>query len=98
MRQERNYYVYIITNKNNTVFYIGTTRNLEGRIRQHKNKELEGFSKKYNLNKLVYYEEFQMATEAFEREKQLKRWRRSKKEWLINMLNSKKNDLSKDWL
>ena len=97
MNQDRQYYVYIITNKYNKVFYIGTTRNLEGRIRQHKNKEIQGFSQKYNLNNLVYYEEFPLAMEAVQREKQLKNWHREWKINLIKSLNKDFKDLAKEW-
>ncbi|XOU94682.1 MAG: GIY-YIG nuclease family protein [Candidatus Kerfeldbacteria bacterium] len=97
MKEEKIYYVYIITNKYDKVLYIGTTRNLENRIRQHKNKELTGFSEKYNLNKLVYYEEFEMAIEAFDREKQLKNWHREWKINLIKTMNIEFKDLAKEW-
>lgn len=86
-------YVYILTNKINTVFYIGVTSNLIKRIYQHKNKLVEGFSKKYNLNKLVYYEILDDIKSAIEREKQLKRWHRNWKENLIKKINPEFTDL-----
>ena len=92
-----NYYIYIITNKNNSTLYIGVTNNLERRIYEHRNKLLEGFSKKYNLNKLVYYECCSCIADAIHREKQLKGWKRVKKEELINTLNSEWKDLSEKW-
>ena len=78
------YTVYIITNFNNTTFYIGVTNDLKRRIYEHKNKIIEGFSKKYNLDKLVYYETTQDINSAIKREKQLKNWHR---EWKINLIN-----------
>lgn len=78
-----NSYVYIITNKVNSVLYIGVTSNLVKRIYEHKTKLSEGFSKKYNLNKLVYYEVFENIECAISREKQLKRWHR---EWKFNLI------------
>ena len=77
-------FIYIISNKCNTTLYIGVTSDLIKRIYQHKNKQAEGFSAKYNLNKLVYYEVYEDINVAIEREKQLKRWARPKKERLIS--------------
>ena len=93
----RKFYVYIMTNKENKVLYVGTTRDLENRVSEHKLKIIEGFTSKYNINKLIYYEEFELAVDAFAREKQLKKWRRSKKVWLVNTLNLEWIDLSRDW-
>ena len=90
----KNYYVYIITNCKNTVLYIGVTNNLERRVYEHKNKLIEGFSKRYNLNKLVYFEYLQDIIVAIEREKQLKGWIRSKKISLIESVNPNWNDLA----
>lgn len=70
------YYVYILTNKYNTTLYTGVTNNLERRILEHKYGIVEGFSKKYQLNKLIYFEEYQNTIDAISREKQLKRWHR----------------------
>ena len=64
-----NYFVYILANRNNNVIYVGMTNNLERRIYEHKNKILKGFSSKYNLNKLVYYEIFNTPTEAIKKRK-----------------------------
>jgi len=91
------YYVYILTNKNNTVLYIGVTNDLKRRIYEHKNKLLDGFTKKYNINKLVYFEETNDIKIAIAREKQLKGYTRLKKENLIASQNIKWNDLSLDW-
>ena len=90
---ENNYYVYIITNKNNTVLYVGVTSNLKKRIYEHKNKVVEGFSKRYNLDKLVYYEYTTEIKSAISREKQLKKLLRKKKEELIKKDNPNWIDL-----
>lgn len=77
-------FIYIITNKNNTVLYIGVTSNLPQRIEEHKQKRYENsFSARYNLNKLVYYEQFQLIGDTIGREKQLKAGNRATKEKLI---------------
>ena len=91
------YYVYIITNKKEGVLYIGVTNNLERRIFEHKNKLVKGFSSRYNLDKLIYFEKFQYIKEAIRREKNMKKWKR---EWKINLIveeNPNWEDLSKDW-
>ena len=92
--EERQYYVYILTNKSNKVLYIGVTNNLERRIFEHKNKLVDGFTKKYNLNKLVYYETTKNIDGAIEREKQLKNWHRAWKVNLIEEFNPPWKDLS----
>ncbi len=79
-------YIYILTSQCNTTLYIGVTNNLVRRIYEHKNNMVEGFSKRYNLHKLVYYEQIQDISRAIEREKQLKRWHR---EWKNNLINEK---------
>jgi len=91
-------YIYILTNKNNTVLYTGVTSNLPKRIFEHKNHLLDGFSKKYNLDKLVYYEVFQDISTAILREKQIKAGSRKKKEELINSLNQSWSDLADNLL
>lgn len=83
---EKTYYVYIITNKLNSVLYIGITSNLVKRIWEHKNKVVDGFSNKYNLNKLVYYEICNDIEQAIKREKQLKNWHRA---WKDNLIKEK---------
>lgn len=85
--REHNYYVYILTNWNHKVMYIGMTNDLERRLYEHKNKLTEGFTKKYNINKLVYYEHTAYVSEAIAREKELKKWRREKKNNLVEMTN-----------
>jgi putative endonuclease len=81
------YHVYILTNESNAVLYIGCTGFLEGRIFQHRNKLIEGFTTRYQVTKLIYYETFASEEEAERREKQLKGWRRSKKAALIEKMN-----------
>ena len=76
-------YIYIMTNINNTTFYIGITNNLIRRAYEHRNELVDGFSKKYKLKKLVYFEECSGAIEAIQREKQLKNWHRG---WKINLI------------
>ncbi|MFZ1291387.1 MAG: GIY-YIG nuclease family protein [Melioribacteraceae bacterium] len=82
--KQNNYYLYIISNWNNKVIYIGVTNNLERRIHEHKNKLVDGFSKKYNLSKLVYYEITNEINFAIRREKEIKKWRREKKNIFLN--------------
>ena len=91
-------HVYIITNKNNTVLYIGVTSDLVKRMFQHKSKTYKGFAAKYNCDKLVYFEEFSSIEEAISREKQLKNYKRDKKISLIELENSEWKDLSDGWL
>ena len=88
------YYVYILTNKRKTVLYIGVTGNLQTRIHQHKNKTFKGFTSRYNVNQLVYYEEYFDPNDAIAREKALKNLLRKKKEILINEFNPSWRDLS----
>ncbi len=90
------YYVYIITNKSKTL-YIGVTNDLSRRIYEHKNKIIDGFTKKYNISKLVYYETFNDPNEAIRREKQIKGWLRIKKIKLIESMNPDWKDLSDEW-
>ena len=87
------YYIYIATNQRNTVIYTGVTSNLERRIQEHKLKMIKGFTKKYNVDKLVYYEIFDNPVKAIAREKEIKGWTRIKKEILIEKINSKYKDL-----
>jgi len=82
-----NYYVYILTNARHTVLYTGVTNHLERRISEHKSHMIPGFTKRYNVDILVYYEHFNQIEDAIAREKQIKRWRREKKVYLIEMAN-----------
>jgi putative endonuclease len=87
------YYVYIITNINDTVLYTGVTNNLPRRMYEHREKVLDGFSKRYCLFKLVHYEEFDNVLNAIEREKQIKKYSRRKKFDLVSSHNEKWTDL-----
>ena len=87
-----------MTNKNNSVIYIGVTSNLLKRVYQHKTKSYKGFTEKYNCDKLVYFEEFIDINLAISREKQLKSGNRQRKIDLIESENQKWNDLSDGWL
>jgi len=91
------YYVYLLTNKKNGVLYIGMTNNLERRIFEHKKKLVSGFSKRYGLDKLIYFETFPYVNEAIKREKQLKNWNRQWKIDLIEDENPDWKDLASFW-
>ena len=89
-----NYYVYILTNDTGVAMYIGVTRDLVRRVYEHRNHlETDSFTAKYNIGKLVYYEATQDVYAALEREKQLKKWRRSKKNALVETMNPQWKDL-----
>jgi len=90
---EKKGYVYILTNTKNTVLYTGVTSNLVKRVYEHKNKEVSGFTEKYNLHRLIYYEIFEDMISAIIREKQIKGWLRSKKISLIEKNNPDWDDL-----
>ena len=87
------YYVYIMTNKTDSVMYIGVTNNLERRAVEHKSGICDGFTKRYHASKLVYFEEYSDVNQAICREKQLKGWSRSKKNDLVLSKNPELNDL-----
>ncbi len=86
-------YIYILSNKWNTALYVGVCEDIIKRVGQHKQKLADGFTKKYNIDKLVYYEQFEDIDEAIKREKQLKAGSRKKKEVLINKMNPEWKDL-----
>ena len=90
-------YVYMLSNWNDSVLYIGVTSNLPKRLYEHKNGLVDGFTKKYNVHKLVYFEAVSYMQSALAREKQLKPWSRKKKNALVNQLNPTWRDLSDDW-
>ena len=92
-----NYYVYILTNWDDSVMYVGVTNNLERRLYEHRNHLVDGFTKKYNVHKLVYYEYTNDVYSALEREKQLKGWTRAKKNALVAKANPTWKDLSLEW-
>jgi len=96
MRPMAVYHVYIMASASG-VLYTGVTNFLERRVRQHKQKLIEGFTKKYDVTRLVYYEPYGQIKSAISREKQIKSWRREKKLALIRSMNPKFRDLSEDF-
>ena len=92
----RSYYVHILTNYTRSVLYIGVTNNLERRLQEHRLGEVDGFTRRYNCKYLIFYEEGTSIEGAIAREKQLKGWRRSKKEKLIEVENPEWKDLSEN--
>ena len=86
------YYIYFMTNKYNTVLYVGVTNNLQQRVLQHKNR-ISNFTTRYNVTKVIYSEEFSDIRNAIAREKQIKSWSRERKERLINEINPEWRDL-----
>ncbi|MEK7108715.1 MAG: GIY-YIG nuclease family protein [Patescibacteria group bacterium] len=94
--QPKDGYVYIMTNRRNTVLYTGVTSDLPRRVSEHKQKLVEGFTKKYNITKLVYYEAFGSIVDAIRREKQIKAGSRKKKLALICFLNPEWRDLAEE--
>ncbi|NBW99684.1 GIY-YIG nuclease family protein [bacterium] len=92
------YYVYVLTNSFHNVLYVGVTNDLSRRLQEHKQKLIAGFSAKYNTDILVYYENFDDVNEAITREKQIKSYRREKKNKLIASTNPHWADLSLEWL
>lgn len=97
MQRKHSYFVYILTNYEETTFYIGVTNSLVRRTNEHQLHVNKGFSDKYNLKKLVYYEYYDSSTQAINREKQLKNWHREWKLNLIKSLNPTLRDLSEDF-
>jgi putative endonuclease len=95
--REYHFYVYMLQSASRRAIYIGVTSNLRHRVFQHKTHQFEGFTDDYNAIRLVYFEKFDSIGKAIAREKQLKRWRREKKMWLIEKMNPKWRDLAADW-
>jgi putative endonuclease len=93
----KKYYVYILTNKTNRVLYVGVTNNILKRVLQHKQKIHGGFTKRYNVTKLIHYEETEDVRFAILREKEIKGWLREKKMKLIKENNPEFEDLSQEW-
>jgi len=93
---EKQFAVYIMTNPGHRVLYTGVTENLPKRVFEHQNKLVEGFTSKYNVTKLVYYELTGYGLSAFEREKEIKGWKRIKKILLIQSMNPTWKDLSNE--
>jgi putative endonuclease len=96
MREERRYFVYIMTNPSRTL-YTGITNSLRRRVREHKEKRADGFTKKYNITRLAYFESFVDVRNAIEREKKIKAWTRAKRIALVESSNPKWDDLSREW-
>jgi len=93
MPDDRHCYVYVLTNWNSRVIYVGVTNDLERRVFEHKNKLVKGFTEKYNVNKLVYFEETGDVNAALTREKEIKKWRREKKDALVTNSNPQWTEL-----
>jgi putative endonuclease len=91
------YYVYMLTNWNNRVLYSGVTNNLNRRLYEHRHKLIDGFTKKYHIFKLAYYESTSGVNSAIAREKEIKGWTRQKKNALIESMNPAWQDLSENW-
>ena len=87
------YYVYILTSSSHAVLYIGMTNDLKRRLYEHKSETIKGFTKRYHVHKLVYYEAFKSPDAAIAREKQLKGWKRDKKNAIIESVNPEWDDL-----
>jgi len=96
MNLKYRYYIYILTNRKNGTLYIGSTPDLQKRLNEHRQKLFDGFTKKYNIDKLIYVEEFLNKSDAIIRERQLKKWNRKWKTELIEKHNPNWNDLSKE--
>ncbi len=97
MKTTHQYYIYLLASKIRGTLYIGVTNDLQRRVYEHKMGIKKGFTKKYGVNRLVYFEVFQNIEEAIEREKKLKKWNRSWKVELIEKENISWSDLAKDW-
>jgi len=93
----KTYYVYILASSRNGTLYIGFTDDLERRVAEHKSKNVEGFTSKYNVTLLVYYETYASSYDAFRRERQLKKWKRDWKIELIEKNNPDWDDLAEGW-
>lgn len=94
--RERRYYVYVLTNRSGTL-YTGVTNDLMRRVSEHKAGKVDGFTKRYRINRLVYFEDTSDIHAALQREKQIKGWTRLKRVNLVNSINPKWRDLSDDW-
>jgi putative endonuclease len=91
---KKHFYVYLLTNWNNRVMYVGVTNDLQRRLYEHKNKLVKGFTEKYSVDKLVYFEQTNDVISALAREKEIKKWRREKKDKLVVSINPEWKDLS----
>ena len=93
---QKAYHIYIMANET-LMLYVGVTNSLESRVLQHRSKESDAYTRRYNLTRLVYFEEFADIRDAIAREKQLKGWRRARKIDLIRSINPRWRDLASDW-
>src|SRR5437764_10064842 len=93
----KRYYIYLLSNKRRTVLYTGMCNDLRRRMREHKTGAVRGFTKKYNCDQLVYFEEFDEITDTISREKQIKGWTRAKKNALVTSSNPEWRDRAADW-
>jgi putative endonuclease len=96
LKRNYHFYVYIMASRSR-VLYIGMTNTIRGRVKQHKDGEIEGFSKRYRTDRLVYFESFQYVNNCIDREKKLKKWSRTKKMALIQRSNPTWEDLAAKW-
>jgi putative endonuclease len=92
----KTFFVYLVTNRSRVVLYTGVTNNLERRVWEHKNGTVTGFTKRYELDRLVYYEDYRDIRDAIMREKEIKAWRREKKNALVETLNPLWKDLGQE--
>ncbi len=90
-------YIYILTNRNDRVMYIGVTNDLKRRLYEHLNERIDGFTKRYHVHKLVYFEMYSEFDSAISREKQLKKWKRANKNKLVETLNPEWKDLGREY-
>lgn len=97
MARTQSYYVYLLTNNNGKVMYVGVTNDLQRRIYEHKQKLVKGFTQRYNIDRLVYFEETDDVVAAITREKQIKKWRREKKNALVAETNPCFEDIAAEW-
>jgi len=97
MKTIHKYYAYILASKRNGTLYIGMTNDLQRRVYEHKTGKIKGFTQKYGVSMLVYFEEFQQVEEAIQRENNIKKWKRNWKLKLIEEQNPDWHDLSKNW-
>ena len=97
MKTNHQYFVYLLASKIRGTLYIGVTNDLQRRVYEHKKAKINGFTKKYAVNKLVYFETFQDINEAIKREKNVKKWKREWKIKLIETTNKKWEDLAFNW-
>lgn len=96
MRDQCTFYVYMMTNRSRVVLYTGVTNDLHRRVWEHTNKAVRGFTSRYNVDRLVYYEDYRDVRDAIAREKEIKGWRREKKNSLVESMNPRWRDLGRE--